>query len=325
MRRTLGLIMVAVGAFLLVAAPLVKWYLAPRAAKVPLDQYSVSESVSDGKSVVLDKGTVKIRTGLTLTNRQVVQGDSEAGNGTTAVWDSLVRLADSDGKMVDASSERVAFDRVTAMAVDCCGQAYNGVELKHEGLSFKFPFDTRRVNYPFFDPDTRKAWPMEYQGEESLLGLRLYHFQQKIPATDVETLEAPLSLLGQPGDGSISVRRYFENVTDVLVEPTTGIIVKGSQHQVQTLRDTGGTPYVTVADVNATYTEATQRSYADDAKSAMSQLSLVRTVMPVVAAAAGLLLIVLGLILVGTIGRAPRPAVAPQRRQPTQVYPGGPL
>jgi hypothetical protein len=317
MRRTLGLIAVAVGAFLLVAAPLVKWYLAPRATKVPLDQYSVSESVSDGKSVVLDKGNLKIRSGLTLTNRQVVQGDSEAGNGTTAVWDSLVKLADSDGTMVDASSERVAFDRVSGLAVDCCGQAYNGVELRHEGLSFKFPFDTERITYPFFDPDTRKAWPMEYQGEESLFGLTLYHFQQKIPATDVETLGAPLSLLGQPGEGSISVRRYYENVTDVLVEPATGIIVKGGQHQVQTLRDAAGTPYVTVADVNATYTEATQRSYADDAKAAISQLTLVRTILPAGAAAGGLLLIVLGLVLVGTISRPVRASTAaplePQR------------
>jgi hypothetical protein len=225
MRRTLGFIAVALGAFLIAAAPLVKWYLAPRATRIPLDQYSVSTSVSDGQSVVLDKGKLLIRKGLTLTNRQVVQGTG-GGDGRTAVWESLTRLADADGALVSATKEKVALDRVSAMAVRCCDEQLDGVATEYQGLTFKFPFDTGRHDYPFFDTDTKRAWPMVYAGEEHALGLTLYHFVQTVPATDVETLEAPKSLLGLPGEGSQAVHRYYQNVTDVLVEPVTGIIVR---------------------------------------------------------------------------------------------------
>src|SRR3954452_12890997 len=131
MRRTLGFISIGIGVFLLVAAPLVKWYLAPRAARIPLDEHSVTTSVSDGQSLALDQGTLRIRTGLTLTNRLNVQGDGPAGSGQVAVWDSLTRLTDADGTMIAASKERTARDRLTGAAVNCCEEQLDGVPVKH--------------------------------------------------------------------------------------------------------------------------------------------------------------------------------------------------
>ncbi|HEY6796205.1 MAG TPA: DUF3068 domain-containing protein [Kineosporiaceae bacterium] len=302
MRRTLGFVGIAIGVFLIVAAPLIKWYLAPRAARIPLDEHSVTTSVSDGRSSALDKGTLKIRTGLTLTNRLVVHGDGPAGSGHTAVWDSLTRLTDADGLMIQASKERTALDRVSGMAVNCCQEQLDGVDVRHEGLTFTFPLGTAKKSYPFWDAETKRAWPAEFGGTESAFGLTLYHFRQIIPATDVETLEAPLSLLNQPGQGSTTVHRYYENAVDLLVEPTSGIIVRGDQHQIQTLRDGTGRSLVTVADVNAAFTQDTQKYWAGRAKDAISQLGLVRAVLPLVSLILGVALVVLGTLLIGLLG-----------------------
>jgi len=303
MRHKVGLVTVALGVFMLVAAPLVKWYLAPRTARAPMDQHSVTQAVSDGKSVVLDKATLKIRTGLTLLNRQVVQGIGGSGSSKVATWKTLSRLTDADGAMISATSGQVALDRVSGLAVNCCNEQLDGQQVRHEGLTFKFPFDTGKVSYPFYDGDTKRAWPMRFIGTQNTLGVSVYHFRQTIPATDVETLEAPFGLLGQPGEGSTVVHRYYENVTDVLVEPTTGIIVRGASHQVQTLRDLQGKSLVTVADINASYTEATEREFASFAKSSALQLRLVRWILPLLGLVLGLGLIGGGVFLTGAVAR----------------------
>jgi Porin PorA len=318
MRRTLGFISIGIGVFLLVAAPLVKWYLAPRAARIPLDEHSVTTSVSDGQSLALDQGTLRIRTGLTLTNRLIVQGDGPAGSGRVAVWDSLTRLTDADGTMIAASKERTARDRLTGAAVNCCEEQLDGVPVKHQGLTFTFPFDTRQQTYSFWDAETQRAWPIDFKGVENAFGLSLYHFTQTVPATDVQTLEAPLSLLSRPGEGSATVHRYYENVVDLLVEPTTGIIVRGGQHTVQTLRDSTGTTLATVADVNATFTDATQRYWAQRAKDAISQFGMVRAVLPLTCLILGVVLAGLGLFLVGLPVRR-RPVPSPPADAPEPV------
>jgi hypothetical protein len=311
MRRILGFIAIAIGVFLLVAAPLVKWYLAPRAARIPLDEHSVTTSVSDGQSLVLDQGTLRIRTGLTLQSKLIVQGDGPAGSGKVAVWDTLTRLTDADGTMITAAKERTALDRVTGMAVTCCQEQLDGNPVKHQGLTYTFPVSTRQQSYPFWDGETQRAWPIDFKGVESAFGLSLYHFTQTVPATDVETLEAPLSLLNKPGEGSTSVHRYYENVVDVLVEPTTGVVVRGGQHTIQTLRDSSGTTLATVADVNATFDEATQQYWAKRAKDALSQLRMVRAVAPLTSLLLGVVLLGLGVFLVGLPGRRGRVASSP--------------
>ncbi|HEY6793626.1 MAG TPA: DUF3068 domain-containing protein [Kineosporiaceae bacterium] len=320
MRRAMGLALVALGAFAIVIGLMSKWYLAPRVAKAPLEVSTVVDAVSDGNSSILDKGSLKMRHGVTLTTHRRIQGDRPAGNDNIAVWNQFSYTEDADGKLIQATLDRMPFDRVSGMLQNCCGAAVDGKPATRNGLYFTFPMGTQRIAYPFFDEDTDRAWPAVYQGEQAKFGLTLYTFRQQVPATRVETIDVPPSLINRPGAGSVTVHRYVESVTDLAVEPVTGTIVSATSHAVQTLRDESGTVLSTVADVTASLTEATQRTSADLARDGIGQLRLIRTTVPIAAVIFGLVATAAGLIMLGvlaTLGgrRIPAPGAPPSLRR----------
>jgi Porin PorA len=322
MRRAMGLALVALGAFAIVIGLMSRWYLAPHATKAPLEESTVVDAVSDGNSSILDKGTLTMRHGVTLTTHRRIQGDRPAGTDGVAVWNQFSYTQDADGKLVQATLDRMPFDRVSGMLLNCCGAATEGKPVTRSGLYFKFPFDTRRVDYPFFDEDTGHAWPAVYRGEEERLGLTLYTFRMQVPATDLETIDVPPSLVNRPGGGSVTVHRYVESTTDLGVEPVTGSIITATSHSVQTLRDASGAVLSTVADVTSSLTEATQRQSADLTRDGLTQLTLVRTIVPIVSVVLGLAAIVAGLVVLGVLsavrGRrfaSPRAPLSVRRRR----------
>ncbi len=311
MRRIAALVLIGLGVFLLVLAPMVKWYLEPRAAKAPLDRDSTSVATSAGDSTVLDAGTLTIRKGLTLTAFRQVRGDVAAGSSSHAVWDEFLRVTDESNNRINVTTDRVAFDRVTAMAVNCCGEMVDGdTTARHDGLSYKFPFGTQHADYPYFDGTLKRSFPMVYQGEETRDHLTVYHFKQIIQPASVESLSVPPALVGLTGSSAMDVNRFYANARDVWVEPSTGIIVYGEEHQVQTLHDaSGGRELLTVFDATLRFTPQTERAAADEARTGASQLGLLRTGIPVAALVLGLLALGGGLFLAqGSGGRAAQQA-----------------
>ena len=86
-------------------------------------------------------------TGAQLKNVRVVRGDVAAGTDEVAVWDSFNSTVDTaDQGVITATQERIALDRVTAQSVQCCGE-----NPRHQGLTLKFPFDTKQTTYQFWD------------------------------------------------------------------------------------------------------------------------------------------------------------------------------
>jgi hypothetical protein len=302
MRRTAGLVLVGVGAFLLVLAVMIKVYAEPRVVTVPLDQSSGSQSRSDGNSASLDRGTLSVRTGLTLTANREVRGDVAAakasGRDDVAVWNTVSSLVDGEGNVVSVTEETVAFDRVTGEAVDCCGEKVNGDEsVNHQGLYLKFPFDTERKEYAYWDVTARRAFPMQFNGVESRNGLEVYHFVQNIPATELSRVEVPPSLVGATGNELIPATTVYTNTREVWVEPVSGIIVGGQENPRQTLRGDDGTDLLTVFESRIGFTPETEQRAADDAREAQNSLRLIRTVLPGAALGAGILLLAAGLAL----------------------------
>ena len=89
------------------------------------------------------------------------------------------------------SSDRVAFDRVTpppctAMSADRTktrtARPTSTVTPRSSttGLGYKFPIDTEKKTYPFFDTVVGKSFPMVYKGTEKKGGLDCYKFVQMI-------------------------------------------------------------------------------------------------------------------------------------------------
>jgi hypothetical protein len=293
MRRPLGLVLVAVGVALLTLAPLLRFYAYPALAKAPLDQDSETVSVATD-ATYLNIGALELVEGETLTATRRVKGDVAAGNDDRAVWDVFVRVENEAGDLVTATTDRVAFDRRTSLAVNCCGESLNGDEAPHEGFEYKFPFDAKKTTYQYFDTTIGEATDMEYKRSEKVAGVDVYRYEQVIDPVKIAELDVPGALIGRT-EGSVPVDRYYSNLRRVWVEPSTGVIVKGQEEQLSTLRDDTGEDVLTVTQATLTFSDETVAEQAQTAKDNARSLGLLRTTGPLVLALVGLLLVLFGL------------------------------
>ena len=294
MRRGVGITLVGLGVFLLVLAGLLRFYMYPSLAKAPLDQNSQTVSVAPG-ATYLDIGALELVEGATLTATRRVHGDVAAGNDDRAVWDVFVRV-ENEGTLVTATTDRVAFDRETSEALNCCGESLNGAPAKHEGIEYKFPFGAEKKTYQYFDTTLGEASDMVYKASEEIEGVNVYRYEQVIEPTKIAELEVPGSLIDRT-ETSVPVDRYYSNVRRVWVEPDTGVIVKGQEEQSSTLRDDTGADVLTVTDATLTFNDDTIAEQADTAKDGARILSLLKTIGPAVAGLLGLILLLVGLVL----------------------------
>jgi hypothetical protein len=304
--RRVGFALVFVGLFLLFFALLVRFYAYPRLQKAPLDQYSKPVAVGSGS--YFSRSQLKEIPNARLQNVRVVRGDVKAGSASTAVWDSFLSTTDlSDGGVIDASQERAAFDRVTAIPKQCCGE-----NPPHQGLVFKFPFNTKKQDYPFWDLRSRQAFPARFLGQEKLNGLTVYKFQQRFSGIKIGSVQVSGEMAGLPGQPTANANLVYGNVRTLWVEPRTGQIIKGSEDVDQVLQTDAGRQVLTVVDVTLTYDDATVRQFSSDARHNLSQLQMLSVTLPVGGAVLGVLVLVGGLAAARQPGR--RVASVPPRQ-----------
>ncbi|MEV1158722.1 DUF3068 domain-containing protein [Micromonospora chokoriensis] len=320
MRSTSGAILVAVGTFLIVGAVATPLVVAPALVKVPLDQSSVTVSTAQN-ATVLDFGTLSERNGVNLTAHRAVRGDVKDGNADRAVFNVGVRVIDDAKKEITLSTDRVALDRRTAMAVACCAEDINGAPFKHEGLTYTFPFGTEKKTYQYFDNTARKAYPAKYVSTEKLQGLTVYKFEMTVEPIQISEIKVPGSLLGST-EQVVNAGRYYANTRTLWVEPDSGVIVKGQEKQLQTLRDGTGADKIKIIDADLAFTEDTQKQQAKAAKDARGQINLLTTVVPVILGLLGLALVLIGVYLVVRAARRrPEAALVETDDRPTTDLP----
>jgi hypothetical protein len=314
MRRFLGPALLGVGVFLVVLGGLLKFFVADRVILTPIDQYA--QTISPGQGSYLDPATLQVRSSDLVAVR-TLRGDVAASTKDTAVWDVSVVLSTGDQQLVQASVDRVATDRRTAEAVNCCGEAVNSVPTRHSGLSYKFPFDTQKQTYQFWDANAKKAVPARYVSEETVQGLTTYKFVAQIDATQIQTQEVPGSLVGESAP-SVQAPVYYTDTRTVWVEPKTGVIVKGSEQNKTTLRDSAGQDKTTVLQFDLTFNEDTQKSQAQLARDNIGKIDLLTTWLPLIGLLVGIVLIIAGLIIMlstersaGRHAEQPEPAGSP--------------
>jgi hypothetical protein len=294
MRRTVGLILCGLGAFLIVTALLLRLYAYPSLAKAPLDQYTTTVSFGPGATVFDISSLSEVQTDLTST--RITRGDVEASDDDVAVYDTFVNTTNSAGTTLSAMTERAAFGRTDGLAVRGFGENIDGDPVVHEGLIFKFPFDTQRQDYPFWDYTVRKAFPAKFSGEEELEGVAVYRFVQTIPATVIASLDVPGSLV-DADEATVSVDRVYENTRTLWVEPNTGVILKGQEEQYARFQYEGEDK-VTATEVTIAYNDDTVRMLADEYGPKGRQLDLVRNAAPLWAGLLGVVVLGVGLVLV---------------------------
>ena len=310
MRRVLGSVLLGLGVLLLVGAALVKWVAAPALVKIPQDVDRTT--IAEGSSQVFVLQLQSVQTVPVVATR-IVRSDAKAGTSSVGVFNQTLCLRNGSGTtppgpdgcvpstdpaFIQRTTDRVAFDRKTALAVpngQKYGAAVNGdPSIRHVGLSYTFPIDTQKKSYPFFDTVVGKAYPMNYQATEKINGLDVYRFEQTVPESDIK-IENLL-----PGK--------YSNVRVVWVEPTTGVVIKGSEQIKETFTSGGQTAF----SGTLVFNDASVKSQADYAKKQLDKVHLIRIWIPLTLAILGVVLVLVGLLLLLRRRRSPVVGEVPQ-------------
>ncbi|WP_394618933.1 DUF3068 domain-containing protein [Lentzea sp. JNUCC 0626] len=262
MRRALTFVLLGLGVFGIATGLLLRFYAYPALAKVPHSPETTAVAQGSGITALVyvekDGGPAQpeIRRNLNLTSTTFVSGDLRApevqADGGVTAWVEATRITDDEDKLtLSASVRELCLDRFTAEAVAPCTTQYlqkakqeNGKDTKipgtrgqaqFPGLNFKFPFQTEKRTYPWYDSGVGRPVDAKFDGEETLQGLPVYRFKQSVPATDVDSRDVPGSLIGK-SEPSVAVKLYYQAEKTMWIEPETGALIKLRQSVKQELR-----------------------------------------------------------------------------------------
>ena len=205
---------IGLGAALLIAALLLTTYTTSRITKVPLNIDATL--IGDGTGTALDSASlstdhVVVNQNVPLVSQQQISVESPANSDvvTLQVGSSLRRTdKQKDSGLLLAIVDTVTLNRKTALAVSDDTHAGGSVQkpravndenpptampLRHDGLSYRFPFHTEKKTYPYFDPIAQKAFDVNYDTEEDVNGLTTYKFTQNVGYNSDGKLVTPVA------------------------------------------------------------------------------------------------------------------------------------
>jgi Porin PorA len=304
MRRVMGYVCMFLGALVLMVGILANPVLYHNLAKVPLDQKSRTVSTGEHMSALkANKEGIEVLTDASLKSTRNVIGIPGKAKGNSVFWQTVVvSQAVSAGADLSYSQEGVSFDRVTGQATNCCGdfksvgtiEDPNATEpVTHKGLYFKFPFDTQKKTYQWWDVDLGRTEPMKFLRTQQIQGVQTYVFQQKSgPETYAKRTGLPGSLFNttKPVDADA----IYQNTRTLYIEPNTGVVIKGVEELDKRL-EAPGFAAVPITKGTIGYDAATVKENVKDWGSKGKLLGFVHGPLT-------LLGIVLGLILMGVGG-----------------------
>jgi hypothetical protein len=196
-------------------------------------------------------------------------------------------------------------------------QPPTNIALPHDGLAYRFPFDTEKKTYPFFDPIAQKAFDANYDGEEDVNGLTTYRFTQNVGYDGDGKLVEPVKyaslydndedsqvtasagMWGLPGnpDEPITMTRFYAAQRTFWVDPVSGTIVKSKERANQYYAREALKPEVTFVDYTVTSTEQTVESQISAARDERDRVALWGRILPITFTAVGLVALVGGALL----------------------------
>lgn len=298
MRRVIGYVFLLVGAFALVAAAVAGFWGRGAAATVPLnvDTTTVLDGTASG---ALAKSDTPVPVKYTRTTEAAPKESTddvvvfvEAGcimiqEGETPACER----AEDDDRVVTTTERAYAMDRKTSEVVKDQAK-YVGEDRAVEGmtgLAGKFPFDTERHDYNYWDDTLGTTVIATYVDDVDVEGVKTYQFEVAASADD-EILSK-----GEDGEPNTDddVRGSYEATQTIYVEPTTGSYI--DQSATQKMVTTDGTVLI---DAEMSYSDETVSNNAQDAKDNIAQLGLIGTWIPVGGLVAGLIFLLIGLWLV---------------------------
>ncbi|WP_301149480.1 DUF3068 domain-containing protein [Mycobacterium simiae] len=330
---------IGLGAALLIAALLLSTYTTSRIAKIPLNIDATL--VSDGTGTAIDMASLSgdhfvVNQNVPLVSQQQVSVESPANaDVVTLQVGSTLRRTDKqkDSGLLLAIVDTVTLNRKTALAVSDDTHTGGAVQkprtmndenpptsipVRHDGLSYRFPFHTEKKTYPYFDPIAQKTYDVNYDAEEDVNGLTAYKFTQNIGYSADGKLVAPVkypSLYAGDEDGKvtasaamwglqggdpaeqITMTRYYAAQRTFWVDPVSGTIVKQTEHANHYYARDPLKPEVTLTDYKVTSNEDTVESQVNAARDERDRLALWSRVLPITFTAVGLIALIGGAVL----------------------------
>ncbi|MCB0928513.1 MAG: DUF3068 domain-containing protein [Mycolicibacterium insubricum] len=328
--------LLGLGSGLLIAALLLSTYTSSRIQQIPLNLDA--RLVSSGTGTVLDPQSLSTPHFRTTENTPVeavraitVEQPSGPTKVTLQVGD-LVRRTDKqeDQGLLLALVDTVSLDRATALPIPDSGflQRPRTIEhpepavpkpLPHEGLTYRFPFDTEKKSYQVFDPIAQVAEDANYVGEDDVNGLIAYKFTQNIgydstgeklakpvayrslyendEDAEVTALASMWGLEGVDPEEQITMKRFYAASRTFWVDPVSGTIVKTKEHANHYYARDGLHPERTLADYTVTSTSDTVEHQVAAARSERDRIGLWTRVLPISFTAAGLVALIAGAVL----------------------------
>ena len=330
------------GAALLIAALLLSTYTKDKIAKVPLDLDATL--VSDGTGTSFDPASllgerfvVDRDVPVTMQQQVSVEAPSNADVVTLQVGSTLRRNdKQQENGLLLAMVDTVTMDRSSALAVSSESNPGGSVQkprgigddepptniaLPHDGLTYRFPFDTEKKSYPMFDAIAQKAYDANYDGEEDVNGLTTFRFTQNVGYDADGKLVEPVkysSLYEDDADSQVTARaelwglegdpeepitmgRFYAAQRTFWVDPVSGTIVKTDEHAYHYYARDALRPEVTFVDYKISSNEETVESQVAAARSERDRVALWGRILPITFTAVGLVFLVGGALL-GTFG-----------------------
>jgi hypothetical protein len=300
--RKLGMVLAGLGGFLVMLALLAKFYAPGQLMKTPIDVDSETNATGQaalGSSPAEDvQGTQITRADSAKSTDDVVSFVSSS----CLIFDrndppSCVQADDPDQRLITASVDYFATDRVTALAVND-PKYLPPTAVEHQGLINKWPFDVQKKTYPYWDDTAGQVVNATYDGTDELDGIETYKFHAVITDAPIEVTDG--------------VQGTYSKDSTIWIEPVTGSFVNVSYHMVQTT-DTGDN-FITL---DLAYTEQEVADSVKDAKASRDKLNLVRNTVPLVGFVVGIPFLLIGLLLTARGGRKPTPEAAETADRPT--------
>ena len=287
-RKWFGLVLLGLGAFLLVVGVMATVWAPGVVKKTPLDVDQVTHldgtvNKLNPETGELEENPVKVES--------ISKADADASSDDVIVWvqtacvvidiDNAPNCVNGDDpRLVSATTDVFASDRVSAEAIP----DYEGLPadaVPHEGLVNKWPFDSEKKDYTYWNGTLDRALPAVYTGTEDVAGIETYVYE--IKATD------------EPIDIADGIPGTYNDLTTIYVEPQTGAIQQQTDSMQQYLDD--GTQ---VVDLNIKFTDEQVQQFADDAKTNTQMLDMMTLWMPIVGFVGGVLCVLAGLALILT-------------------------
>ncbi|WP_068188437.1 DUF3068 domain-containing protein [Mycobacterium sp. UM_CSW] len=340
MLRYAACAIIGLGAALLIAALLLSTYTSSRIAKIPLNIDATL--ISDGNGTALDSASLStdhlvVNQNVPLVSQQQVSVESPANaDVVTLQVGTSVRRTDKqkDSGLLLAIIDTVTLNRRTALAVSDDTHPGGSVQkprtvndespptampLRHEGLSYRFPFHTEKKTYPYFDPIAQKPFDVNYDSQEDVNGLTTYKFTQNVgynaegklvapvayptlyaDQTTDSKFTAPASMWGvQGGDPNeqITMTRFYAAQRTFWVDPVSGTIVKQTERANHYFARDPLKPELTLADYKVTSNEDTIEGQVNAARDERDRLALWSRVLPITFTAVGLIALIGGGVL----------------------------